>query len=86
MEPLLPDSSYLLCTSLLNFLPIKPEQQLVINHPEHGVNVKTVAMVDKNGLIWSRSENTQSLSVEQFGPVSKSQVLGRVLCVISAPN
>jgi len=30
-----------------------------------------VAIVDKNGFIWSKGENNTSMSVEKLGPIDK---------------
>lgn len=79
MAPLIPQGCFILITSLLRFFSVKPGQRLLIKHPEYGVIVKTVAYVDHNGLIWSRGENAGSVSVEQIGPISKDQILGRVI-------
>ena len=81
MAPLIPTDSFILVVKWLLLLPVKKEQRLVIQHPEYGVIVKTVAMVDKNGFIWIRGENDDSISVEQMGPIDKNQVLGRVISI-----
>jgi len=59
---------------------------LFFNHPKYGVIVKTVAIVDKNDLIWSRGENNGSLSIDQLGPVNKAQIVGRVIGVFKLKN
>ena len=79
MAPVMPSGSFVLAFHWLRLLPIKEGHQIIINHPEYGIIVKTVALVDKNGFIWSKGENNQSLPVEKLGPVSKSQLLGRVV-------
>ncbi|MCH2057821.1 MAG: S24/S26 family peptidase [Thalassotalea sp.] len=79
MAPIIPPGCFILATKWLNLFPIRAGQRLVIDHPKYGIIVKTVACVDKNGLIWSKGENMESLPVEQLGPVSKQQVLGRVI-------
>lgn len=84
MAPIVPDGSFVLVNHWLNRLPIKTGQQLLIKHPEFGDIIKTVAVIDHNGLIWSRGENAASVSVEQIGPVNKSQVISRVLHVFKA--
>jgi len=81
MSPVMPPGCFILAAKYLVFLPIKEGQRFVINHPEYGVIVKTVAIVDKNGFIWSKGENSGSLSVEQIGPVYIHQILGRVIGV-----
>lgn len=79
MAPMIPSGSFLLASKWLKLFPIKEGQQLVINHPKYGFMVKTVALVDKNGFIWSKGENPSSISVEQMGPISKQQIFGRVV-------
>ena len=81
MEPYLPGGCFILATKWLMIFPVKSGQRLVIAHPQYGVIVKTIAMVDKNGFLWSKGENNKSLSVEQLGPVYKHQVIGRVIGV-----
>ncbi|GHE96021.1 hypothetical protein GCM10011501_27050 [Thalassotalea profundi] len=83
MEPIIPDDCFILVVKWLLIFPIKPEQRLVINHPNYGVIVKTVAIVDRNGFIWSKGESFNSLSVEELGPVDKSQLLGRVIGIFT---
>lgn len=83
MEPVIPQQSFILVSNWFKFLPVKQGQQLLIDHPEYGVIVKTVAAVDKYGFIWTRGENSASVSVEKLGPVSKAQIKGRVLYTIT---
>ena len=83
MAPKIPENSYILGHRWLRFLPISKGQQLVMQHKVHGLIVKTVAVVDHNGLIWSKGENKKSLSIEQIGPVGKEQVVGRVVGIFS---
>ena len=86
MEPVLPAGCFILVANWLLIFPIRCKQRLVIDHPKYGVIVKTVAIVDKNGLIWSRGENDGSLSVEQLGPVNKTQIIGKVIGVFKLKN
>ncbi|MEI6894701.1 MAG: nickel-type superoxide dismutase maturation protease [Colwellia sp.] len=79
MTPVIHEGSFILVTKLLLLFPVKEGQRILIKHPEYGIIVKTVALVDKNGFIWSKGENKKSLSVEQIGPVDKEQVLGRII-------
>ena len=79
MEPDIPRDSFILVVNWFMLFAIKEGQQLVIKHHKYGVIVKTVALVDKSGFIWSKGENLTSLPVEQIGPVDKSQILGRVI-------
>tara|TARA_B110000014_G_C20011900_1_gene524678 strand:- start:192 stop:500 length:309 start_codon:yes stop_codon:yes gene_type:complete len=79
MAPVIPPKSFILANKWLTFLPIKEGQKLVLNHPRYGIIVKTVAIVDAYGLIWSKGENSESLSVEELGPIDKQNVLGRVI-------
>jgi len=82
MFPKIPQSSYILINQWFTFKQIKPEQTILFKHNDHGFIIKTVALVDRNGLIWCKGENLSSLSVEEIGPVSKKQILGRVLMVV----
>jgi hypothetical protein len=47
--------------------------------------IKTVAIVDKNKLIWCKGENSSSIAVEKLGPVSKKQIMGRIIKVFLQP-
>ena len=82
MSPRIPELSYVLATSWLKFLPVREGQTLLLRHRSYGVIIKNVAMVDRNGLIWSKGENERSLTVEELGPVNKDQIIGRVVSVI----
>jgi nickel-type superoxide dismutase maturation protease len=86
MAPAIPPDCFILASKWLMLFPVRAGQRLVISHSTYGVIVKTVAMVDKNGFIWSRGENNGSLSVEQLGPVDKQQIIGRVVCVFRRDN
>ena len=79
MAPVIPSGSFILAAKWLSIFPIREGQRLVINHPTFGIIVKTVAIIDKNGFIWSKGENINSVSVEQMGPVNKGQILGRII-------
>jgi len=81
MFPRIPDYSYVLVCSWLKLLRIKPEQMILVHHRQYGVIIKTVALIDSNGFIWCKGENLSSIAVEQLGPVSRKQVIGRVLSV-----
>ncbi|NQZ20740.1 MAG: nickel-type superoxide dismutase maturation protease [Colwellia sp.] len=81
MFPRIPDYSYVLVCNWLKHLRIKPEQTILVQHRQYGLIIKTVALIDGNGFIWCKGENLSSLAVEQIGPVSRKQVIGRVLSV-----
>jgi nickel-type superoxide dismutase maturation protease len=81
MFPRIPEYSYVLVCHWWKYLQIKPEQIILVHHRQYGVIIKTVALIDGNGFIWCKGENLSSLAVEQFGPVSRSQIIGRVLSV-----
>jgi nickel-type superoxide dismutase maturation protease len=81
MTPVIPSQSYVLVTKWLRVFPIKQGQRLVINHPKYGIIIKTVAVIDKCGFIWSRGENNKSIAIEQTGPIEKRQIIGRVISV-----
>ena len=85
MFPRIPQHSYVLVGQWYIFKKLKPNQAILINHPRFGLLIKTVAIVDKNHLIWCKGENASSISVEQLGPVSKKQIIGRVLRVFLQP-
>jgi len=79
MAPVIPQGCFVLVTNIFRFLPVREGQQLLINHPKYGVIVKTVTLIDRNKLIWCRGENEMSISVIDIGPVSRKQIIGRVV-------
>lgn len=86
MFPRIPQHSYVLAWHWYIFKKIKPSQTILINHPKYGLLIKTVAIVDKNHLIWCKGENASSISVEELGPVNKQQIIGRVLKTFIKPS
>lgn len=85
MFPRIPQYSYVLVGHWFTFRKIKPNQTILINHPQYGLLIKTVAIVDRNNLIWCKGENSSSIAVEKLGPVSKKQIIGRVIKVFLQP-
>ena len=81
MFPRIPEYSYVLVCHWLKHMRIRPEQTILVSSQQFGVIIKTVALIDSNGFIWCKGENLSSLSVEEIGPVSRNQVIGRVLSV-----
>lgn len=81
MAPVIPAGSFVLTSKWSQLLPVKEGQRIVIDHPVFGIIVKTVAVVDRNGFVWSKGENHESLPVEKLGPVNRSDILGRVMFV-----
>jgi len=86
MYPRIPQHSYVLVGQWYSFRRVKANQTIIINHPEHGLLIKTVAIVDKNKLVWCRGENASSITVEKLGPISNKQIIGRVLKVFIKPS
>ncbi len=86
MFPRIPQNSYVLVGEWRIFKKIRNNQAVLINHPKYGLIIKTVAIIDKNNLIWCKGENATSMSVEKLGPVSKKQIIGRVIKVFSKPQ
>lgn len=83
MFPRIPQYSYVLTIHWFWFKKIKPKQTILINHTQYGLIIKTVALIDRNGFIWCRGENASSMTIEQLGPMSKNQVIGQVLKVVT---
>lgn len=78
MSPQIPGGSFVLTCKRL---PLFSGAKLVFKHASYGLIVKTLIKQEKSGLLWCKGESTSSVSVEQIGPVAKSQVLGCVLWV-----
>jgi nickel-type superoxide dismutase maturation protease len=85
MFPRIPQHSYVLVGHWLSLTKVKPNQTILINHPKYGLLIKTVAIVDKNNLIWCKGENPSSIAVEKLGPISKKQIIGRIIKVFLQP-
>ncbi len=81
MFPKIPQNSYVLVNQWLHFWRIKPDQTILIKHQTLGLIIKTVALIDRYGFIWSKGENSSSMTVERIGPVDKHQIIGPVLMV-----
>lgn len=81
MFPRIPEYSYVLVCHWFKQTWIKPEQTILVHSKQYGVIIKRVALIDSNGFIWCKGENLSSISVEEIGPVSRNQVIGRVLSV-----
>lgn len=83
MSPKIPNESYVLSCSWFSNVFLSEGKKILVQHQQYGLIVKTVALVDHHGFIWVKGENSQSISVEQLGPISANQVIGRVLSVFS---
>ena len=81
MSPKIPHDSYVLVDSFWTTNFLKANQSILFRHREYGLIVKTIAAIDHNGLVWSKGENENSVSIEQIGPVSKEDIIGKVVCV-----
>ncbi|MGL1956040.1 MAG: nickel-type superoxide dismutase maturation protease [Colwellia sp.] len=86
MFPRIPQHSYVLVGYWYAFKKLKPNQAILIDHPQYGLLIKNIALVDKNHLIWCKGENASSISVEKLGPVSKKQIIGKVLKIFLKPT
>jgi phage repressor protein C with HTH and peptisase S24 domain len=84
MSPKIPNESYVLSCSWFGGLFLGEGKKILVQHHSYGLIVKTVALVDHHGFIWVKGENNQSMSVEQLGPISANQVIGRVLSVFAS--
>ena len=84
MFPKIPQNSFVLINQWFNIRRIKPDQTILIKHEKLGLIIKTVALIDRYGFIWSKGENPSSMSVERIGPVDKHQIMGPVLMVFSS--
>nr|WP_085297573.1 S24 family peptidase [Cognaticolwellia mytili] len=83
MSPKIPNESYVLSCSWFSSFFLGEGKRILVQHHNYGLIVKTVALVDHHGFIWVKGENSQSMPVEQLGPISANQVIGRVLSVFS---
>ena len=84
MSPRIPNDSYVLVDNFWTTRFLKPSQSVLFRHREYGLVVKTIAAIHHNGFIWSKGENDQSVSIEQLGPVSKGDIIGKVVCVFKS--
>lgn len=81
LSPHIPNESYILSSRWFVGFFLGEGKKILIQHSTYGLLVKTVALVDHHGFIWLKGENYQDVSVEQIGPINRSQVMGRVLSV-----
>ncbi len=81
MTPNIPKNSYVIVNHWFSFNWFSIEDIVLIQHHFYGLILKKIAVIDKNGFIWGRSENNASLPIEQLGPVNKNQIVGRVLYI-----
>lgn len=81
MSPDIPENSYIFIVPWLRLRQLKEGSILKVFHPKHGLIVKSLAKIDRNGLFWLKGLHKSSMPIEKLGPVSKSQVLGKVLMV-----
>ncbi|MGJ8693331.1 MAG: nickel-type superoxide dismutase maturation protease [Thalassotalea sp.] len=81
MAPSIPKNSYVLVNHWFNLHWTRLESLVLIQHHFYGIILKKIALIDRNGFIWSRSEHHDSLPIEQFGPVNAKQIIGHVLFV-----
>ncbi|WP_440876524.1 hypothetical protein [Thalassotalea sp. PLHSN55] len=81
MAPIIPQGSRILVNHWFNSLFVSVNSIIVIHHHFYGEVLKKVTVIDKYGFIWSRDENDNYHSIEKIGPVSKRQVLAKVLYV-----
>ena len=81
MSPKIPENSYVFIVPWLKLFKLKEGSLLKVLHPKYGYIVKSLAQVDRNGLFWLKGHHKTSLPIEKLGPVSKSQIEGKVLWV-----
>lgn len=79
LAPNIPAQSYVLSTNFGKFLRFKANDIVVIKHKRYGLLIKRVAVVDKYNFLWCVSAPDKGIAIEQLGPISKSQVVGKVL-------
>lgn len=81
MSPKIPNESYVLSCNWFSSLFLGEGKKVLVQHKHLGLIVKTVALVDHHGFLWVKGENRHSMSVEQLGPISSEQIIGRVVSV-----
>lgn len=81
MAPSAPKGSYLLVNHWFQLINLRINSIVFINHHYYGEVLKKIAVIDKYGFIWSRSDNKKDELIEKMGPVNKSQITGRVICI-----
>jgi len=81
MTPHIPENSFVFVVPWFRLRPLKEGSILKVFHPRYGIIVRTLAKVDRNGLLWLKAWQKSNLPIEKLGPVSKEHVLGQVLVV-----
>jgi len=85
MSPKIPQDSYVLVMPWLKILALKRGNIIKVKHPQYGEIIKSVVAIDNDGCIWLQGLDPSSVTMAQMGPISASQVLGKVIKII-APN
>ncbi|MEJ5203069.1 MAG: S24/S26 family peptidase [Anaerolineales bacterium] len=64
---------------------IRTGEVIVFRHPVYGTMIKKVQRLDAAGQIYVIGMNPESVDSREFGAISRSQVLGKVIWHIRAP-
>lgn len=80
MLPRMSDGDFVLTSRML--MTIKVGDDLVVDHPVYGRLIKRVSKVADDGLIRLSGENASSVSSDDMGWVSSSDVLGKVYYLV----
>jgi nickel-type superoxide dismutase maturation protease len=80
MSPYITDKSYILVFSPWNFL-LDRKPILCFQHHNYGKIIKRLKTF-RNNQFWFESDNPEGINSGQIGPVSKEEIIGRVLIVL----
>jgi len=82
MFPRLKSGSFVLLSAHFNRQALKVGDIVKLLHPRYGYIVKTLVGIDAVGRYWFKGENTDSVSINEIGPVSAAQLKSKVIFVL----
>ena len=84
MLPKITDGSYVLVkkNSTIN-LSIKKNTIMIIYHKIYGNLIKKFDYIDKTNNFWFKGISNESISGDEIGPISRENILGKVIFVLN---
>jgi hypothetical protein len=81
MFPIISDKAFVL-TKTSNF-NLSPKKIFVFNHQKYGRLIKSLVKIDSDGKFWFKGDQSDSVSMNDIGPVNESNIIGQVFLSIS---
>lgn len=83
MSPLFISGDYFVCCRW-PYTCLKVEDHILVKHATYGYMLKTVRQKTEQGL-WLQGHNSNSLSTEKMGLITRQHVIGKVIWHIKKP-